>query len=346
MKILFTILMPVLLLSFFSCKKNDGTNLPPVPVDTTPVNGWYTPVQYQALQKAGIDVDWAKTAGGMAAYNEQAVIDFKARGISLVRIRVANDMSASLLDHIEVIVKDCIKHSLLPVIAYQADAFKNDPANTLLLDAAVNWWGSVATRFKNYSPRLSFNLMIECSDELNNNNTKLNEYMEKAMARVRETNPKRIVFISPRKLSHPDYLKELAIPTTHNGYMMAETHFYAAGPSKTNPNKLWTTGNAAERKMIADIVDTAYAWQTRMNIPVWIGAWMPADYNGTDNTGYTSGYTVAEQVVFATYVSCLLRQKNIPYAVNSDTKFYDRDNNTWFSEMAPVVNAFINPVCQ
>lgn len=336
----------------YSCRKDSNNTKDTVTVintnltDTAAVNGWYPPVQYRNKLGVGIDVDWAKTSSGMAAYSEQAVINFKAKGISHVRIRIADDISTSLLNQVNKIVSDCLKHDLIPVVAYQADAFKNDPSNTALLDAAIAWWGSMADKLKDYSAKLSFDLLIECSDALNNDNAKLNEYLEKATARVRQTNPKRIVFISPRKLANPAYLNELSIPSQGNGYIMAETHFYAAGPSKTNANKLWTTGTNAEKKMITDNIDAAYAWQTSKGIPVWIGAWMPADYDGSDNSGFTSSYTVAEQVVFATFVSCQLKKKGIPYAVNSDTKFYDRNANTWYTEIAPVVNAFLNPVCQ
>ena len=31
---------------------------------------------------------------------------------------------------------------------------------------------------------------------------------------------------------------------------MAEWHFYASGPDKTNEKKLWTTGTDAEKKLI------------------------------------------------------------------------------------------------
>jgi hypothetical protein len=334
-----SILFLVIFIVFSSCKKNKPS------IDSS-VDAWYTPKQYQALLGVGIDVDWAKTTSGIALYNEQAVIDFKAKGITHVRIRVANDISESLLNHIDNIVKTCLKHNVIPVVAYQADAFKNAPTDITILNTAIDWWGSVAEKLKNYSSKLSFDLLIECTDELNNNNPKLNEYLEKATTRVRQANPKRIVFISPRKLASPLYLNELDIPTQGNGYIMAETHFYAAGPSKTNPNKLWTTGTAQEKQLITDLIDAAYNWQETKNIPVWIGAWMPADFDGTDNTGYSSSYTIPEQVVFATFVSCQLRKKNIPYAVNSDTKFYDRSTNNWISEMSPVVNAFLNPICQ
>ena len=42
---------------------------------------------------------------------------------------------------------------------------------------------------------------------------------------------------------------------------MAEWHFYASGPDKTNEKKLWTTGTDAEKKLITDKIQTALAWQ-------------------------------------------------------------------------------------
>lgn len=60
---------------------------------------------------------------------------------------------------------------------------------------------------------------------------------------------------------------------------------------------------------------------------------MPGDYNDGDN------YSVSEQVVFAKFVADELDKGKIPFAVNSDTKFYDRQNNKWYAEMTPVLNA-------
>lgn len=44
--------------------------------------------------------------------------------------------------------------------------------------------------------------------------------------------------IAPRLRSDPNYLSELVIPSNHNGYIMAEWHFYASGPDKTNERKM------------------------------------------------------------------------------------------------------------
>ncbi len=60
---------------------------------------------------------------------------------------------------------------------------------------------------------------------------------------------------------------------------------------------------------------------------------MAGDYNDGNN------YSVQEQIVFAKFVSDELDKANIPFAVNSDTKFYDRQNNRWYDEMIPVLKA-------
>lgn len=84
--------------------------------------------------------------------------------------------------------------------------------------------------------------------------------------------------------------------------------------------------------MIQDKIDTALAWQRKTGIPTWVGAWMAGDYNDGNH------YTVAEQVTFATFVCNALDNAGIPYAVNSDTKFYNRETNEWYEEMLPLRN--------
>ena len=136
--------------------------------------------------------------------------------------------------------------------------------------------------------------------------------------------------ISPRLRSDAAYLHELEIPTDHNDYLMAEWHFYAAGPSKTNVRKLWTTGTEQERSLIDEKIQLALEWQQETGIPTWVGAWMPGNYNDGND------YTIEEQVVFSSYMTQQLTNAGIPFAVNSDTKFYDRKSNKWIPTMMPV----------
>lgn len=288
-----------------------------------------TPWKYQSMLGRGMDVDWSKTKQGTENYNEQTVIDFASAGVSHVRIRIADDISNELLESLDKQINDCLNHGIIPIIAYQADDFKNDPSEENTANA-VNWWKTVAERYKDYSKLLSFDLLIEASDSINKQPDKLNEYYERAVTEIRKTNPERIIFISPIVRSDPAYLSELKIPTDHNGYLMAEWHFYAAGPSKTNDKKLWTTGTDEEKALITDKINTALKWQEETGIPTWVGAWMAGNYNDGDD------YSVKEQVVFATFMTESLDNAGIPFAVNSDTKFYDREKNKWIGKMEPL----------
>ncbi len=53
-----------------------------------------------------------------------------------------------------------------------------------------------------------------------------------------------------------------------------------------------------------------------------------------------------EQVRFVPFVVCSLDAAGIPFAINADKYFYDREKHTWRDEMAPVLEAILCPVCQ
>lgn len=109
-----------------------------------------------------------------------------------------------------------------------------------------------------------------------------------------------------------------------------EWHFYAAGPSKINDRKIWTTGTEQERSLTDEKICLALQWQKETGIPTWVGAWMPGNYNDWDD------YTINEQITFAGYITRQLTNAGIPFAVNSDTKFSDRKTNQWIAQMKPV----------
>ena len=66
-----------------------------------------------------MDVDWSKTNQGRKYYNRQSAVDFAAAGI-------------------------------IPIIAYQADAFKNDPSDKNI-ENVVTWWSEVAEHYQDKS---------------------------------------------------------------------------------------------------------------------------------------------------------------------------------------------------
>ncbi len=293
------------------------------------------PQDYKEYLGKGIDVDWSKTKEGRKFYNTKTVEDFKKAGISHVRIRISDNVNNDLLIGLDKQIKDSLENGIIPIIAYQANEFKNDPSE-VNLENVVKWWATIADRYKNYSHLLSFNLLIEATDKLNKQPEKLNALYERVVTEIRKTNKTRIVIISPRLRSDPDYLKELKLPTQHNNYLLAEWHFYAAGPSKNNNLKLWTVGSVQEKQLIIKKINTALKWQNETGIPTWVGAWMPGNYNKGDD------YSIKEQIEFARYMTQQLEKADIPFAVNSDTKFYNRETNTWIEEMRPVFETIFN----
>ncbi len=312
--IAFLLIASILLLSF----RREGEPIPPG--------------RYAKLLGVGIDVNWARSPREILFYSPEVPKDFRRMGFSHVRIRVRANLSEEFLRHLDRVIDDSLRAGLIPVLACAAKEFNEDPSK---MNALVQWWRTIARRYRDRPYLLSYDLIIEPSKEVTSED--LNRFYEKAIRAIREIDPYRIVFVAPRDHSNPFYLSELKVP--RDGYLMAEWHFYASGPSKRNPAKLWTVGTEEERKLVTDKIKVALEWQGRTGIPTWVGAWMPGNYNKGNV------YSVEEQVKFATFVSCQLRRAGIPYAVNADSHFYDIERRTWKEEMVPVLEAILNPEC-
>ncbi len=305
---------------------------------------WPTPFTYQKILHTGIDVNWATFAKEITAYSKKEPRDFKAIGFNHIRIRFKDPDNAPLshkayIDHLERIVNDVLDAGMIPILAFGAQELKEDPSDENFAKA-LSVWREIAHRFANTSPLLSFDLIIEPGKALKKMPERLNDFYERAIRLIRHTNPKRIIFIAPPKLAHPDSLDQLHIPSKANGYLMVETHFYAAGPSKTNPKKRWTTGTKEEKEIFLSYVQDAIAWQRTHHIPVWIGAIMPSNYNHGDD------YTIEEQKHFAHFIACTFKRYHLPFAINADHQFYDFEQKRWRDDRKKVLQAILHPCCQ
>lgn len=225
-----------------------------------------------------------------------------------------------------------MQNDLIPIIAFSAKPYKENP-NAEEHEKVVEWWKIMAERCKDLSPKVSFDLIVEPSDKVKKDVAELNSLYEDCVATIRKTNPKRIIFIAPPKLSHPEGLKHLKIPSTGNGYLMAEWHFYAAGPSKSNDKKRWITGTAEEKQLIKKSIKVAVDWQKETGIYTWVGAWMPGDYNKGDN------YSVKEQIEFASFMTQQLDKYGVPFAINADHRFYDYKAEQWIPKYKDLLNS-------
>lgn len=313
----------LLLAVVMSCGDNAADDMPAAPV---------TPWEMQRLLGRGFDVQWAEFAKKIEAYGADEVEAMKARGFSTARIRTALPADDYLLTALDRCIADCLSRGIIPVIAYNAIAYEENPGEKTLADC-VGWWRAIANRYKDADQHLLFNLNIEWSDAAGKDQQCIDRFNKEVTAAIRETNPTRIIIYSPARLSAPECLDDLAIPAEAGKWFMVEWHLYAAGPSKDPASKkCWTVGTEAEKKAVTDKIKAGAEWQKRTGIPTWVGAWMPGNYNKGDD------YTVEEQCVFAKFMIESLEKENIPWAVNSLDKFYDIYNNCWLAPMLPLID--------
>lgn len=86
-----------------------------------------TAAQYAQQLGVGMDVDWARTDRGIREFDPLVVRDYKAKGLTHVRIRVAGEPTEARLIHLRKLVEACEQYGVIPIIAYQADEYKKIP---------------------------------------------------------------------------------------------------------------------------------------------------------------------------------------------------------------------------
>ena len=115
-----------------------------------------------------MDVDWSKTNQGRKYYNTQSAVDFAAAGISHVRIRIADKVDQELLEGLDRQIRDCLDNGIIPIIAYQADAFKNDPSDKNI-ENVVTWWSEVTEHYQDKSDTISSHNKMKSSQYYTDN---------------------------------------------------------------------------------------------------------------------------------------------------------------------------------
>ncbi len=296
-----------------------------------------TAARYARQLGVGMDVDWARTDRGIREFDPLVARDFYAEGIRHVRIRVADTMTEARLIHLRKLVEACEQNGLIPIISYQADAFKADPSvkNEAQL---VAWWTTVATYFGTGYPQLGFDLIYDPADKLNRDQSVLNRAYDNIIRTVHDINAQRMIFIAPRLRAAPEELNTLKLPPHSQNYLLAEWHIFPWGPMKNSGKYPWTSGTAAEKAAIRMRINMAVRWQQKTGHATWVGGW---------SVGETIKNAPAEsQLTFATFMACELNKAQIPYAINTDTQFYDGEEGDWRPTTEPLLKLMIAPECE
>jgi hypothetical protein len=296
-----------------------------------------TASRYAEQLGVGMDVDWARTERGIREFDPLVVRDFRAKGFTHVRIRVAGELTEARLIHLRKLVEACEQYGVIPVIAYQADDYKSDPQADNE-KAVVNWWIAVAHYFAKSSPLLGFDLIYEPADKLNHNLASLNRVYEKTIKAIHSIDAQRMIFVAPRLRATPEDLASLKLPAHSQNYVLAEWHIFPWGPLRSNGKYPWTSGSATEKTAIRSRINAALNWQQKTGHVSWVGGW------GVGESSHLS--PTASQMAFATFMACELQKAKIPYAINADFQFYDGEEGAWRPGPEPLLQVMIAPVCE
>lgn len=212
--------------------------------------------------------------------------DYKAAGFATVRIPVRWDehtadttpftVDASWLNRVEQIVDWGLARDLFIIInGHHEDWLKQNYASATLRARYDSIWSQVATRFRDKSEKLFFEVINEpfgmTRQEVDNLNAR-------AIGIIRRTNPTRIVIFSGNEYSNSPQLLAAAIP--NDPYLMGYFHSY--DPWSFAGLKQGTWGASADRSALAAKFQSVADWSAANSIPVMIsefGAIHGGDFN-------------------------------------------------------------------
>ena len=294
---------------------------------------WISPSKYQEVLGQGIDVDWWSEGADYSNCDwDQAISDFNDAGIRHIRITLHNDiMHPADFVMLDRQINACIRFGIYPIIAYRPTfVFSGTPA--AYRRHLTEWWRAMALHYRSHSPYLSFDLLFEPDITMFSTFDDLNVFYEDCVTAIRISNPYRILFIAPSYNSNPMYLKHLRIPSRHNGYLMAEWHFFARGEYNRAWNS-WQNDRVAQSRWIDERIQAALSWQRATGIYTWVGGWMPASYFDGGMSSIGDAYTA--------FLCEALAVAHIPFAVHGIARYYNYTSRSWMMpEHAPMRTIF------
>ncbi|MBA3773459.1 MAG: glycoside hydrolase family 5 protein [Ramlibacter sp.] len=139
----------------------------------------------------------------------------------------------------------------------------------------INMWRQIALRYKDRSPKLLFELLNEPTGRLDGE--PWNQLSPQVLAAVRASNPTRTVLIGPGEWNGIPALPKLRLPPDR--HLIVSIHNYDPFPfthqGVEHLAKLFPVGatccDAAQRKELANALDSAHKWSHDMGYPLHLG---------------------------------------------------------------------------
>jgi aryl-phospho-beta-D-glucosidase BglC (GH1 family) len=214
--------------------------------------------------------------------------DYKAAGFDIIRIPITwykhagnsspYTVDAALLNRVEQIVDWGLARGLYILInAHHEEEIKGNYSNKAIRDKFDSIWSQVASRLKNKSDKLFFEILNEPNPMAQNN---LDELNARILSIIRKSNPTRIVVYSGNNYSNSAELIAAKIPDVNDKYLMAYFHSY--DPWNFAGLATGKYGTAADVSGTKTKFDQVANWSASKNIPVLLdecGAIGGCDYN-------------------------------------------------------------------
>jgi hypothetical protein len=261
--------------------------------------------------------------------------DYKNAGFTCVRIPVTWDkhtsgtspytINAAWLDRVEQIIDWGLSKKLIIIINAHHDGWIKEnytDANKARFDSI---WSQIATRFKDKSDSLLFEIINEPYPLSLEN---VNDLNARTLSTIRKTNPTRIVLFSGHMWSNSSELIQAAIPA--DDYLIGYYHSYDPYPfGLEGPG---TYGSDADIAATVAKFEEVSEWGTAHTIPVVL-----SEFGYIKDCSYNS-----RMCAYATVTEKALLY-NVAFNAwddGGDFKFYNRNEHTWNEIKDILINTY------
>lgn len=212
--------------------------------------------------------------------------DYKEAGFTCIRIPVRWDkhtatsapfnINETWFSRVEQIIDWGLKKDLYIIVnAHHEDWLKQNYSNATYKARFDSIWSQVATRFKDKSEKLFFEIINE---PFGMTTAEVDDLNSRLIPIIRKTNPTRILIYSGNDYTGSSQMMSASIP--NDKYIMAYFHLYDPWSFAGEGTGTW--GTVADRNVLQAQFQSVYQWSAINNIPVMIsefGAVKACDYN-------------------------------------------------------------------
>jgi aryl-phospho-beta-D-glucosidase BglC (GH1 family) len=305
-----------------------------------PLSAQLTPWEATNMMGHGINIGNSLEAPTETSWGNPAIVegnfdDYKAAGFTSIRIPITwgthtglsspYAISASFLNRVEQVVDWALARGFIVIINAHHDSWIKENFTDANIARFDSIWSQIATRFKDKSDHLLFEIINEPYPLSQSNVDTLNA---KVLSIIRRTNPTRIVVFSGYMWSNADELIAAKIPND----TMLIGYYHSYDPYPFGLEGPGTFGSDADISTMNARFDKVKKWSTDHNIPVIL-----SEYGATKKCEYNS------RMCYYATVNELAILHNIPafaWDDGGDFQIYLRSQRKWNEIKDIIINTY------